>query len=96
VWEPEAREQSGRHLIPHAGDLLWRARAGWAVCLDDGTGSENIEVRLRGQKVKVKASFYANVTDLAKRNQQLSKLLTDLRVRLESPAATLLGRAQRV
>jgi hypothetical protein len=48
-----------------------------------------MEVRLRGERKKVKANFYANVSDLAKRNHKLSKLLADLSARLES-AATLI------
>jgi hypothetical protein len=57
--------------------------------VEDTNGGENIEVRLRGERKKVKANFYANVSDLAKRNHQLSKFLADLCARLESSAGTL-------
>jgi len=90
LWEREALEQSKRSITYQAGDLLWRHSAGWAVCLVDTTGTENIEVRLRGERKKVKASFYANISDLAKRDKKLSGLLADLRVQLESPGGTLL------
>ena len=90
VWEKEAREQCERPITHRAGDLLWRANAGWAACLENATGTDNIEVRLRGERKKVKASYYANISDLAKRDQRLSGLLGDLRARLESPAGTLL------
>jgi HKD family nuclease len=89
VWEQEKHEQAARALPHRAGDLLWRSSAGWAVCLEDTNGGENMEVRLRGERKKVKANFYANVSDLAKRNHKLSKLLADLSARLES-AATLI------
>ena len=89
VWEQEAREQAARPLQHRVGDLLWRSSAGWAVCVEDTNGGENIEVRLRGERKKVKANFYANVSDLAKRNHQLSKFLADLCARLESAAGTL-------
>jgi hypothetical protein len=76
--------------MPHrVGDLLWRSSVGWAVCVEDTNGGENIEVRLRGERKKVKANFYANVSDLAKCNHQLSKFLADLRARLDSAAGTL-------
>lgn len=78
VWEQAALEQSKRPIAHRAGDLLWRPNAGWAVCLADSTAAENMEVRLRGEKKKVKASFYANISDLTKRNHQLSDLLADL------------------
>jgi HKD family nuclease len=89
LWEQEARAQTERTITYRAGDLLWRASAGWVVCLEDGTGNENIGVRLRGETKKVKASYYANISDLAKRDRRLSGLLADLRDQLESPAGTL-------
>ena len=85
VWEKEAREQSARPITHRAGDLLWRANAGWAVCLAEGAADGNMKVRLRGEEKKVKASFYANISDLAKRNHHLSELLADLRGWLRSP-----------
>ena len=90
LWEKEARTQTERSITYRVGDLLWRASAGWAVCLEEATGIDNIEVRLRGEMKKVKASYYADISDLAKGDRRLSGLLGDLRTRLESPAGTLL------
>ena len=90
VWEQEAHTQTNRPLTHRAGDLLWRANVGWAVCLADIPSRESIDVRLRGGKTKVGAGYYVNVSDLATRNQQLSELLVDLRVRLQSPTSDVI------
>lgn len=78
LWEQAVLEQNKRPITHRAGELLWHPKPGWVVCLADRAAAENMEVRLRGETKKVKASFYANVTDLAKRNLQLSGLLADL------------------
>ena len=64
-------------------------RAFFSNLLIEGSINGKIQVRLGGETKPVMANFYANVSELAKRNEHLSKLLDDLRSRLESTAATL-------
>jgi hypothetical protein len=90
IWEQEAHEQAKRTLTYQVGDLLWRPSAGWAACLEEATGKENIDVRLRGETKRIKAGYYANISDLAKRDHRLSRLLSDLRSRLKSSSATIM------
>ena len=86
VWEQEAQSQIAKSMTHHAGDWLWRANVGWAICLLDAVSRENLQVRLRGENKKVGAGFYVNVSELATRNLQLAGLLVGLRNRLELPA----------
>lgn len=90
LWEQEARAQTARKITHEIGDLLWRDKVGWAICLnkvrtDDG---QNIRARLRGREKNIKASYYVNVTELASRTLHLSNLIAELRSRLDAPDRT--------
>ncbi len=90
LWEQEARAQTARKITHEIGDLLWRDKVGWAICLnkvrtDDG---QNLRARLRGREKSIKASYYVNVTELASRTLHLSNLIAELRSRLDAPDRT--------
>jgi hypothetical protein len=91
LWEQEARSQTARKITHEIGDLLWRDKVGWAICLnkvrsDDG---QNIRARLRGREKSIKASYYVNVTELASRTLHLWNHIAELRSRLEPSDRTL-------
>lgn len=90
LWEQESRAQTARKITHEIGDILWRDKVGWAICLnkvrtDDG---QNIRARLRGREKSIKASYYVNVTELASRTLNLSNLIAELRSRLDAPDRT--------
>lgn len=81
VWESEMRDQGARAITHKQGDLLWRDKVGWAVCLEevqDRTG-QSIKVRLKGVETAVMAGFYVNVSDACSRDPVLDRLIGDLR-----------------
>jgi hypothetical protein len=75
------KEQVARRLNHKAGDLLWRDKAGWAICLEnaDARYAEHIKVRFRGVEKNIMVGFYVNVSDLSGRISDLSSLVTRLR-----------------
>lgn len=80
VWESEMRDQGARSITHKQGDLLWRDRVGWAVCLKevvDRTG-QPIKVRLKGVEKAVMTGFYVNVSEVCSRHAVLSQLLVAL------------------
>jgi hypothetical protein len=81
IWEAEMKEQVARRLNHKAGDLLWRDKAGWAICLEnaDARYAEHIKVRFRGVEKNIMVGFYVNVSDLSGRISDLSSLVTRLR-----------------
>lgn len=81
VREPEMRDQGARAITHKQGDLLWRDKVGWAVCLEevqDRTG-QSIKVRLKGVEKAVMAGFYVNVSEVGCRNPELRQLVEQLR-----------------
>ena len=81
MWETEMKEQVSRHLNHRAGDLLWREKAGWAICLEyaDARYAQQIKVRLRGVERNIASGFYVNVSELLSRKHELSSLVSQLR-----------------
>jgi hypothetical protein len=81
IWEVEMKEQVARRLNHKAGDLLWRDKAGWAICLEntDARYAEQIRVRFRGVEKNIASGFYVNVSELSGRLPELSSLVTRLR-----------------
>lgn len=81
VWEAEKRDQCARAITHKQGDLLWRDKVGWAVCLEqtqNRTG-QSIKVRLKGVEKAVMAGYYVNVSDACYRDPALGRLVGDLR-----------------
>ncbi len=81
VWESEMRDQGARAITHKQGDLLWRDKVGWAVCLEevqDRTG-QSIKVRLKGVEKALMSGYYVNVSEFCSRNAALSNLVADLR-----------------
>lgn len=81
VWEVELRQQDERGITHKVGDLLWRDKVGWAVCLcetKDRIG-QPIKVRLRGVEKEVMAGYYVNVSEVCPRNPTIGSLIEDLR-----------------
>ena len=78
------RLRDGLHI--RSGDSMWRANVGWAVCIAEATGRDSILVMRGSEKVKIGASFFVNVSELATRHPRLSKLFADLRERLAALA----------
>jgi hypothetical protein len=81
MWETEINEQVSRRLNHKAGDLLWRDKAGWAICLEntDARYAHQIKVRFRGVEKSIASGFYVNVSELSGRMPELSSLVTRLR-----------------
>jgi len=81
VWMSEICDQGARTITHKQGDLLWRDKVGWAVCLEevqDRTG-QSIKVRLKGVEKAVMSGYYVNVSEFCSRNSALSSLVADLR-----------------
>lgn len=81
VWEAEKLDQGARAITHKQGDLLWRDKVGWAVCLEqtqNRTG-QSIKVRLKGVETAVMAGYYVNVAAACYRNPELRQLVEDLR-----------------
>lgn len=81
VWELEMRDQGARAITHKQGDLLWRDKVGWAVCLEETKhrAGQSIKVRLKGVEKAVMAGFYVNVSEVCSRHAVLSQLLVALK-----------------
>ncbi|WP_156054294.1 MULTISPECIES: hypothetical protein [unclassified Thiomonas] len=81
VWEGELRQQGERGITHRVGDLLWREKVGWAICLEDvpSKSGQSVKVRLRGKETNVMNGFYVNVSDLTNRNTLLAGKILQLR-----------------
>ena len=81
MWDAEMRAQTDRLITHKVGDLLWRERVGWAVCLVETRAKtgQPIKVRLRGIEKDIVNGYYVNVTELAARDAALSELINQLR-----------------
>jgi hypothetical protein len=81
VWDSEMREQGARSITHKHGDLLWRDKVGWAVCLEEtqNRAGQAIKVRLKGFEKVVMAGYYVNVSDVCSRAPILDRLIGDLR-----------------
>jgi hypothetical protein len=81
VWNLELRQQGERGITHKQGDLLWRDKVGWAICLcetKDRSG-QPVKVRLRGVEKEVMAGYYVNVSEVCSRNPTLGSMVEDLR-----------------
>ena len=83
-WVVEMQGQVARRHKHKAGDLLWRDRLGWAICLEDVDTRyvEQIKVRLRGVEAKISTTYYVNVSDLLDRMPELASLVGRLHAEL--------------
>lgn len=81
VWEVELRQQGERGITHKVGDLLWREKVGWAICLEgvSSKAGQSVKVRLRGKDKNVMNGFYVNVSDLIGRNTLLGGKILQLR-----------------
>lgn len=81
VWESEMRGQEERGITHQQGDLLWREKVGWAVCLAEtqARAGQSIKVRLRGVEKNVMPGYYVNVSEVSHRDRSLAHLLEELR-----------------
>ena len=81
VWASEMRGQGERGITHKLGDLLWREKIGWAVCLAEtqARAGQSIKVRLRGVEMDVMTGFYVNVSDVCDRYPALGHLVEELR-----------------
>jgi hypothetical protein len=81
VWEVELRKQGERGITHKVGDLLWREKIGWAICLEEAasTAGQSKKVRLRGKEKAVMNGYYVNVTEVCSRNPTLGSLIEELR-----------------
>jgi hypothetical protein len=81
VWESEMRGQSERGITHELGDLLWREKVGWAVCLAETQAhpGQSIKVRLRGVEKDVMTGYYVNVSEACRRHPDLAHLIEELR-----------------
>lgn len=75
------RDQGARAITHKQGDLLWRDKVGWAVCLEEvqDRAGQPIKVRLKGVEKAVMAGFYVNVSETSSRNAVLAQLLVALK-----------------
>ncbi len=81
VWEFELRQQAERGITHKVGDLLWREKIGWAICLEEAPSKagQSVKVRLRGKEKAVMNGYYVNASDLASRDTHLGSLIENLR-----------------
>lgn len=79
AWESEMRDQGARAITHKRGDLLWRDKVGWAVCLEEARAGQSIKVRLKGVEKSVTAGFYVNVSEFSSHNPELHRLIEQLR-----------------
>ena len=89
VWESEMRGQGERGITHKPGDLLWREKVGWAVCLAETQArvGQSVKVRLRGVEKDVMAGYYVNVSEVCIRNPVLGHLIEELRQTVTFKAA---------
>lgn len=81
VWESEMRGQGERGITHRLGDLLWREKVGWAICLAEtqALAGQSIKVRLRGVEKDVMTGYYVNVSEACGRYPDLTHLIEQLR-----------------
>jgi len=81
MWDSEMRDQGARAITHEQGDLLWRDKVGWAICLEatQNRAGQSIKVRLKGVEKAVMAGYYVNVSDACNRDPVLGRLVGDLR-----------------
>jgi len=81
VWEVELRQQGERGITHKVGDLLWREKVGWAICLEDASSKagQTVKVRLRGKEKNVMNGYYVNVSELTGRKTLLADKILQLR-----------------
>lgn len=81
IWEIELRQQGERGITHKVGDLLWREKVGWAICLEEvsSKAGQPVKVRLRGKEKNLMNGYYVNVSDLICRNALLGDKLLQLR-----------------
>lgn len=80
IWNNEVNEQRERRITNREGDVLWRERVGWAICLEESVLQNEVptRVRLRGHEMQVKAGFYVNVSEAALRYPEIGQKLDEL------------------
>jgi hypothetical protein len=90
VWESEMRFQEELGITHKLGDLLWRKKVGWAVCLAETQTrvGQSVRVRLRGVEKNVMPGYYVNVSELASRNAELDHLIHQLRIGVSASECT--------
>jgi hypothetical protein len=73
--------QGERAITHRLGDLLWREKVGWAVCLAEtqARAGLSIKVRLRGVEKNVMPGSHINLSEASPRDTSLSDLLEELR-----------------
>lgn len=80
IWQNEATTQKDRRIQNGVGDVLWRDKAGWAVCLEESVvGDVPTRVRLHGQEKPIVAGFFVNVSEASLRHVELAVRLKELR-----------------
>jgi hypothetical protein len=81
VWESEMRSQGERAITHKPGDLLWREKVGWAVCLAEtqARAGQSVKVRLQGVEKDVMAGYYVNLSEVCLRSPALGHLIDELR-----------------
>ena len=86
VWELELRQQGERGITHKVGDLFWREKTGWAICLEEvsSKAGQPVKVRLRGKEKNLVNGYYVNVSDLIGRNALLGDKLLQLRQAVSS------------
>jgi hypothetical protein len=77
-WSIAIKSQDDRLLTNRVKDILWRKNVGWGICLSGGERNDYSQIRLRGEPIKVKGSFYVNVSDLCNHDPQIAFLLSQL------------------
>jgi hypothetical protein len=87
IWEQEMRVQGAQHVDIRAGDLMWRESVGWATCLADrsSTADTTLQVRLNGRDRNVRTGFYVDVTEVSRRNPDLSIPIAELLKKIRGP-----------
>lgn len=86
IWEGELLRQGELGITHKVGDLLWRDKVGWAVCLAEAQArtGQAVHVRLRGIDKDVAFGFYVNVSNLAAQAPQIGDLIARLRLEVST------------
>lgn len=91
IWQIEATTQKVRRIENKVGDVLWRDKAGWAVCLEASVlGDVPTRVRLRGQEKPIVAGFFINVSEASLRLPELAIRLKELRLLVDAESVPYL------
>lgn len=90
IWEAKLRQQCEHGITHKVGDLLWRDKIGWAVCLEyaPSKAGQPVKVRLRGKEKTVMNGYYVNVSNLIGQSAQLDSLIQQLRLAVSIDTAT--------